>query len=233
MSFYYGLSTNSISSFFNSSFSSSSRSSNTSYLNDLYSSLGDYGTIRSGTYTKLLKSYYEKTGSSSSSNSSTSSENVTTDQVIATDASALKNDADALSTAKFTEENRTKLTDSIKSFADSYNDLVKATNSSSNHAVAQKYKSLTNLTSKYSTVLSSVGISVNTDKTLTVNEETLSKSNLSTLKSVFSGNYSYSAQVSNYANLIYSANSNGVDSIYTSNGTVSTLPTSSILDTFV
>lgn len=229
MSFYYGISSDSVSSFFNSSFSSSSKNSNTSALYDLYSSLGDYGTIRSGTYSKLLKSYYKKTGSTTSSESS---DNKTPDKTTATEASALKSDADTLTSAKFTEENRSQLTKNITDFTESYNDLVKATSSSTNNAVSQKYKSLTNLTSKYSSVLSSVGVTVNSDKTLSVNSDTLAKANMSTLKSTFSGTYSYTSQVGNYASLIYSANSNGVDSIYTGNGTISTLSTSSILDTY-
>lgn len=233
MSFYYGISSDSVSSFFNSTFSSSYGKQSSSSLNDLYSSLGDYGTIRSGTYSRLMKTYYKKVGSSSSSTDSTNSNKTeTTDKTIASDASALKNDADALSNAKFTEENRSKVTSAVSKFTESYNKLINATSSSKNHAVSQKYKSMTNLTSNYSHLLSSVGITINTDKTLSVDSTALAKADLSTLKSVFSGNYSYTSQVGNYAGLVYSANSNGVDSIYTNNGTLGTFNTSSILDTY-
>lgn len=231
MSYYYGINSDSASSFFSSNFSSSSSSSSTSSsssLSDLYSCLSDYGTIRNGAYSKLLKTYYEKIGSSDSS-----SDSDTTDKIIATEASALKSDSDSLSTTSFTEDNRSTVTSSISTFVDSYNSLIEATSSSTNSSVAQKYTSLTNLTSKYSTVLSSVGITVNSDNTLSVNSDTLGSADMGTLKTIFSGSYSYTSQVSNYASLIYSANSNGVDSIYTSNGTISTLSTSSILDTYV
>lgn len=230
MSYIYGISSNSVSNFFQSNFNSNSKSSfNSSGLNDLYSSLGDYGTIRTGTYTKLLKSYYAKT---SKDNAADSTDTSTDNKVTAEDASALKSTADALSSSKFTQDNRTKVTENITEFVDSYNELVDAASSSKNSAVTQKYKSLTNLTTKYSSVLSSVGITVNSDKTLSIDKDTLATADLTTLKSTFSGPYSYASQMSNYASLIYSASTNGVGSIYTNSGTISTLSTSSILDTY-
>lgn len=230
ISYFYGISSSSVSNFFQGNLNSNNKSNfNNSGLNDLYNSLGDYGTIRSGTYSKLLKSYYAKTSTDSTVDSNDTNKG---NKVTAEDASALKSAADALSSSKFTEENRTKITDSITKFVDSYNDLVDAAGSSKNNAVTQKYKSLTNLTDKYSKLLSSVGITVNSDKTLSINKDDLKNADLTTLKSTFSGPYSYTSQMSNYASLIYSASTNGVGSIYTNSGTISTLSTNSILDTY-
>ena len=122
MSNYYGINSNSVSSFFNNSFVTKSKSNlNHTSFQDLYGSLGDYGTLRSGTYLKLLNSYYTKTSDSSNHNSTS---NVTDNKMTATSASTLKSDADSLSASKFTKENQVKLTEQITKFVDSYNDLA-------------------------------------------------------------------------------------------------------------
>ncbi len=125
------------------------------------SNLGDLGLMKSGVYTKMLKSYYEKVGSDTEtkteSSSSTSSSNtsstwddvrkkyitpeVTVDPKAVEAEKALSNikstsknlskDASALANMDFDSSSRDEIYDAVKKMADSYNAVVEGSKKSS------------------------------------------------------------------------------------------------------
>lgn len=237
MAFYFGINSEYASSFFQSSFSFRGRNflNTSSEFNTLYNGLGDYGTVKSGTYNKLLKAYYKKVQGSNEKSEEIilKKQQSSEEKATAVAASSLKYSSDALTSLTYSEENRSEIVNDVEQFVNSYNTAINVAKSSSVASVNKKGASLSNLSSSYSKVLDSVGITVNKDHSLSVNSDKLKSANLGTLKTIFQGNYSYSSQVNNYANLMYSANSNGVEGSYNRKGQIDTLSNSSILNTLI
>ena len=80
--------------------------------------------------------------------------------------------------------------------------------------------------------LEKIGITVNEDKTLSLDSKALSAASLKDIESVFSESYSYAGQINSTANLMAQVASNGGNSntasLYTSSGTYNNLSASSM-----
>ena len=79
-------------------------------------------------------------------------------------------------------------------------------------------------------MLAKAGITMNADRTLSINEKTFKKATMSTLKTLFKGTNSFADQVSNKASQIYRYANNGVSNLYNRQGSRTSLDTSSILN---
>ena len=95
--------------------------------------------------------------------------------------------------------NNEKLSDdmfstAVKNFAEDYNDTVSSLSESDNSLAVYSGKKVTDLTESYSAALSRVGISVNDDKTLSVDEKKLS-ANISDAKAMFGDTYSFGGRL--------------------------------------
>ncbi len=216
-------------------FSSLSTSSSSSGSSSVSSLLGDYASIKNGSYAKLLKAYYKKQDAESTSDSSDTDKTLST---IKSDASDLQSAASALTssslyakgsytvtsadgkTSTSSDYNYDNIYDKVSSFIDSYNTMVKAGASSETSSINTKTTNLVSLTSKNSSVLKSLGITANTDGTLKIDEDTFKKADINTIKSVFEGTGSYADSVSNKSTLIYqlAANKLSGSSSYSSSG---------------
>lgn len=208
---YYGVSSD----FFN---TSSSSNTSTSYLSD-------YASIKNGTYRKLMKAYYNGNsnaskivdGSNSAVSTSTDKKNTAT---IRDDAAALKNSALELQKTgskslfnKVTKEdedgNKTTSYDmdsiykAVSTFVDDYNSLIKSADSSSSNTVTRTTINMINNTKANSKMLADVGITINSDYTLSVDEKTFKAANGTDVKSLFNGTGSYGYSVSASAAQVY------------------------------
>lgn len=122
---------------------------------------------------------------------------------------------------------------SVASFVDDYNNLIKTAGSSETNSIQNRVHTLTGATSANKTLLSKVGITINSDNTLSIDEESFKKADMTTVKSLFNGNSSYAYRVSAQASLIdYTADKEASKAnTYTGNGSYgSTYSTGSILD---
>lgn len=122
---------------------------------------------------------------------------------------------------------------SVASFVDDYNNLIKTAGSSETKSIQNRVNSLTGATSANKTLLSKVGITINSDNTLSIDEESFKKANMTTVKSLFNGNSSYAYRVSAQASLIdYTADKEASKAnTYTGSGSYgSTYSTGNILD---
>lgn len=191
--------------------------------NSMSSILSDWSMIRSGTYKKLMKAYYAKTTDSTSKNSSTNKEKdkVTEKNVTAAENSAtnLKKAADDLlktgktsvfaKTTKKDEDGKEvetydtdKIYKAVDKFVKNYNALIGDTAKTINSGISNNRKSMIASTNGSESLLEDIGISINSDNTLTINEDAFKKADMSKVERMFSGNTSYGYQVSLRASLI-------------------------------
>lgn len=236
MANYFGLGTTNVSTLFSSL--SSSGSSNTSFL-------GDYTAIRNGSYKKLLKAYYsdknaatekprkDKTDKTQPKNT-TRLENEKL-KSAATAITKVKTDAASLSSADYTEANRSKIEKNVSSLVKDYNDMLKDTSNVSS-SLTQRRSWMTGITSASVSTLESVGITINEDNTLSLDSEKLSNAALGDLKKAFSGTNSYAGQVNStagyMAQTVSTKGTSTASSLYTNSGNYN-LSNTALLDFFL
>ncbi len=178
------------------------------------SNLGDLGLMKSGVYTKMLKSYYEKVGSDTETKKSSSSSNSnspTWDDVrkkyitpeVKVDAKAeeaekalsnvksasktLSTDASALANMDYDTSSRDEIYDAVKKMADSYNAVVDSAKKSSLTSISKSVTWMTDDTKARAKQLEKLGITIGTDNKITVDKDKFAQANLTDIKSVFKG----------------------------------------------
>lgn len=195
--------------------------------------LSDYASIKNGSYGKLMKSYYTEQKQTSVTDktpaSKTEKKDTTVDKTGLTqmkkDADTLKSAAEALDKDDIWKQTNgsydmDKIADAVKSFANKYNDTVVQASKVNSKDIAQDVRYMSSMTSTMSKSLSKIGVTVGTDGKLSVNEDELKKSNVSSIKTLFSGAVSYGSQIADRAGEI-SKDAVMNSSIYGSNGTLS------------
>lgn len=182
--------------------------------------LTDYASIKNGSYGKMMKAYYQKQGEAEETSSSTDKEKK--DTTSATSASASYKSAEKLSTVEFSEEKKDALYESVSSFVKDYNSMMKNATNSDISNVRKQANWLYDASYANYKLLSSVGITLNADRTLALDEDTFKKADISTVKSLFSGVGSFADKVSSKASQIYRYANGGASvttKTYTSTGT--------------
>lgn len=205
------LSTNSL--LANTFFGSKNTASAGSFLSS--NALGDWGLMRSGVYTKMLKSYYEKvngtdTDSKTGTNSyqseiagkldalqSNSSTNVLSS--VKSNSTELSKAADKLKETKYDTVNRDDLYQSVKSLTDSYNTVLSSTAKSDLTSITQSAEWMKNDVKASQSLLKKVGITIGSDNRLSVDKEAFASADLSDIKSLFEGNSSWASRLSQRA----------------------------------
>ncbi|MDD3369378.1 MAG: hypothetical protein PHP50_10940 [Lachnospiraceae bacterium] len=182
--------------------------------------LTDYAAIKNGSYYKLLKAYYakdtttDKTEDNSSSNSDSNSEN----SALRTSSTSLKASADALLTTgnnllfqsrsgndlstNSKDYDMSSIAEAVTDFASDYNNLLTSAKDSDNTKVQKTISTLKNTADVYSKVLSSVGITVGDDGSLSVDQKKLKTANVGTLKTLFNNSVSFASQIESAASSI-------------------------------
>ena len=193
---------------FSSLSTSSSSGSNLNFLSDYYS-------IKNGSYAKLMKAYYSES-SNDSVNKLVNSKNTTVSKTekaaltkVQTATDALKESADKLlengSKSVFAQkdittkdengvETTTKGYDvdaiykAVNDFVTNYNSVIDAANDSENETIVNKTTSLANSTYANINLLNKIGITMNEDSTLSIDKDTFTNADMSTVKTLFNGN---------------------------------------------
>lgn len=195
--------------------------------------LSDYAAIKNGSYGKLLKAYYAKRDAEKAT---TGGDSVHKSTLMKNGADVLKKSADALNNDELWEKKKLKkkddatgeeveaenydweaITKAVKSFVEDYNDVVEKAGNSDSRDVLRNAVWMTGTTGATGKTLARVGITVGKDNKLELDEEAIKKSDISTLKILFSGHNSFADKVSVKANSISNAvaRSNGT---YKNNG---------------
>lgn len=212
MSYFLGTGSNSISTLF-SGISGSSTTGITSSM------ISNYYSIRNGSYKKLLTAYYNKLNKDDDKTTTTSSNNSTNVSAdsntklsqIRSESSKLqesatnllaKGSASFFKTTEVKDENGNvtneydmdKIYNGVKSFADNYNSVLKNASTSKVSSISRSVANMISATKVNSKLLETVGITINDNNTLSVDEKVLKNADVSILKSLFntSGSYGYS-----------------------------------------
>jgi membrane-associated HD superfamily phosphohydrolase len=106
----------------------------------------------------------------------------------------------------------------IEAFVDTYNNAIESGNESDDHDTERYIKQLKNLTKKYSDELEEIGISIENDGTLTIDDELLSLADNDKLDNLFSYEQEYPRRVISLASKINTAAQNDIYSQITTKG---------------
>ncbi len=220
---------------------------NTSGLSGM---LGDYSAIRSGSYKKLMKSYYGEVKSQSTGKSSSSKGNTVLDQVLeerrhptvskevreansklSTSIASFRTSLGSLQSDKTYsdtengETGRDKVKNALKSYVSAYNDSVKTAKKSTIMNMTSNVAGAMDATKENADALKEIGIALNNDGTLSFDEKAFQTIELSKVKDVFDGNavLSYGSKVASRLNRIsdYTASTSSSSDAKTNVATVS------------
>ena len=215
-------------------FGGSSSSGVSSMFGGLEGSLSNLAQIKSGSYGKLVKSYYSKYDSEGNLKSDTSSKskaensnlseirNDTADLSKATDKLLAKGKNSIWNEVETTDENgnttkeydRDAIYDSVKSFVDSYNDLIDSGQKSSNTGILTQVAAMATTSAKAAQTLGKAGITIDSNNHLNVDEDFFkNKANMTYVKDLFNGTGSYAYQVSTKSSMANSYASNELANI--------------------
>lgn len=226
---------------------------------------GSYGKLLKAYYAKQDDGGTKKTAGAirrenswKKAQASTDTEEVKEYKAAQSDASTLKKAAgDIRSNAKLFEKvpqttkdengNETTVVDydrdaiksAVKSFVKAYNSAVKSAYAQDNSIVQKKAASMVSATASNKNMLARVGITVGKDNQLEVDEETLGKASVSTLKTLFHGNGSYASNIERKASDMATMTeqlaknaSSGKTNTYNRSGNYSSYATGGIYDGF-
>lgn len=184
--------------------------------------LSDYAAIKNGSYGKMMKSYYakmEKQEAEESGKTDSKKAGKVKDNASASAAQSLYKSASALTSLNYddrSEENVNKITDSVSSFIKDYNSLMKSAAKSENTTVQKQAESLYNSYYSNYKLFSKVGITMNSDRTLSFDEDSMKKAlqdtehgNGATVKTLFGGIGSFADKAVSKASQIYRAAGDG------------------------
>ena len=208
--------------------------------------LSEYASIRSGSYGKLMRSYFSMDSTKGTSKSddstkntiedlatttSTSKDSTKTLAAIESDAKELTDSAKALYTRSnnkvFTKDSggsydTDKIYKAVKRFADDYNSMLDTAGKSSTNRISRSVSSMKNETSYNEKPLKEIGITVD-EKTgkLSVDETTFKSADTEKIKNLFNGTGSYAYSVATKAAMTesYARSEAAKSNTYTKNGT--------------
>ena len=212
MSTINGYDSNSISSLFS---SLGTGSTSTSSGGVMGINLNDYASIKNGSYGKLMKSYYaldEEQDTKDKKSKNDTDDTDATIRSIKTAADDLKDSAAALYSSKGLfaknangEYDMEAIYEKVNAFIEDYNSMIGSVGSAETESIAKAGGNIVNATSNNIDMLSKLGISVSgADFTLSIDKEKFLKSDISDVKSMFSGVGSFAYQVGAKASRVYS-----------------------------
>lgn len=172
----------------------------------------------------------------SASTSSTSSDKGVSDSDIASVASSLYKSVEKLGAMTLDNSNKDSIYNIFSTLIKDYNTLVKDAADSKNSNVVKQVDYLKSLMSGNKSSFSKMGITVNSDKTMSIDEEKFKDSDMSNVKDLFSGAYSFGEKMTDRINQIYRYAAQGdtlTGQTYTNQGGYNTLGTGSTLDTIM
>ena len=180
--------------------------SSTNTANDIFSLAKDFSLMKSSGYRSLVSSYYNKSAIATS-NQTTS----TTESSLDVDYSKVKEDATELATsssALYTTGDKSlfkvddkgnykteELYKAVSSFVKDYNSAIKSANESDNTALKNIANTMISTTSAYTNTLKDIGITINENHSLAIDEKKFMDSEMSKVKSLFNSTASYGYQI--------------------------------------
>ena len=184
------------------------QSSNKSTASSGANFLGDYYAIKNGSYYKLAKKFYSSEAAGKTGSTTAVSEQKNT-KVAQSSANSAANDINELmkdslyekiekkdSDGNITKDyNRTAIMDKLNKFVNDYNSVVENTGELSDTTVLNNAVNMVNQTKVYSSSLNRVGIEIENDNKLSIDEKKFNEADLSELKNLFGKGTSFGSNV--------------------------------------
>ena len=163
--------------------------------------LSDYNTIRSGSYKKLLKSYYSSaealSGTSTAKTSNVidklleekrnpkvSAEQTKTNALLDSSVSNLKSSLATLSKEK-SYEDTSEIKTSLKNFVTAYNSAIENSKKTTNHAISSNLANAKEVVEEHANELKEIGINLNKDGSLSIDTKKLDTVDMTKVKNLF------------------------------------------------
>ncbi len=222
--------------------------------------LGEYASIKNGSYSKLMKAYYAKDSSASvkalAKNSQTKTDidqkvlakvqtatdalKETADQLLTTGSKSVFKKIDVTTTdangieSTSQDYDRDKIYKAVNNFITDYNDVIESMEDVENTTLTNRVQSMVNSSIANLKLLNKVGISINGDSTLSIDKSSFEKADMSKVISLFQGNGSYGYQVSTQASMMnYAAqNASAKVNTYTGTGTYGNSSTGNLFNSY-
>lgn len=218
------------SNFFNSMLGTSSGNSN----NGLMGLLSDYNSIRNGSYLKLAKHYYSDDSAKQVTQKKFSNKmDVASEDKITKTAS--ESAWKAITTLRYEKQYETDdastVAENVKKFVGSYNNVIERAQKSDSTNVLNSASRLVSQTKNYANALEKIGITVKGNNTLSLDEDVLASADVSDIKKLFSGDFSYGSNTENrLLQLMSDASGNSVTGLYNTTGGMTGTSVGSIYD---
>lgn len=215
-------------------FGGSSNNSVNSAFGGLESSLTSLAQIKSGSYGKLVKSYYEKYDSDGNLKSDTSKKvkadtskiseirndsadlSKATDKLLAKGKDSIWNQVETTGEdGKVTKDyDKDAIYKAVSDFAKAYNELVDSGQKSESTGVLTQVAAMVTTSAKTAQTLGKAGITIDSNNHLNVDEDFLkNKANMTYVKDLFSGTGSYAYQIATKSSMANSYASNELANI--------------------
>lgn len=190
--------------------------------------LGDYYAVQNGSYYKLAKQFYAKASKDEADGTKVDKKSVELVKSGAQDAINSLNklmDDSLFKKVERTDENGNKVTDydkdkildKLKSFVEDYNSVVKGAGEMEGDNSLKAGVRMVDQLKVYKSSLSRIGINVEADNTLKIDEETFKGADMTDVKSLFTGNVSMAKNIQTKLLQVYSATNadlNSADGLY-------------------
>lgn len=128
-----------------------------------------------------------------------------TDKLAKADSSAMTKISKTLRKMEFSQENGTDIFNTVKSFVNTYNNLLESAGSSNEYGIYHPEKFVKNLTKDQEDALKDLGITISASGKLKLDEDTLMGSKPSKIGKLFSEDSDFTNKINFYANKIYRA----------------------------
>ncbi len=181
--------------------------------NGIYSLLGDYSSIKKGSYGKLVSKYLSEADDSSSKKSSSTINDtklkISSDALkpnaaytALNDTKALQSSIKALSSEELYKDgaDSDKLYEKAKAFVDDYNDLLDSAGRSSVSGLKTNVNSIISRTATEKSNLEGIGITVKSDNTLSIDKDKFNAADTSDVKKLLGQTGGYASMVGVNAN---------------------------------
>lgn len=181
--------------------------------------LSDYSAVRNGSYKKLAKKLYSSNTDSGSDVTSVQSAGRLTKAGASNVVKSLgdlmdsrlyeqveKTDSEGNSTRQYDYD---KILDKVKNFVKDYNDTISGAGNLTGKNALRASVRMVGQMNVYQGALARVGISVGSDNKLSLDEDKFKKSEMSDIKSLFTGNVSFAKNIQDKSMQVYRAVTTG------------------------
>lgn len=175
--------------------------------------LSDYASIKNGSYGKMMKAYYAKQKAAEAEEDEATAKKNSKTTKDASSASAAKkfyDTASGMNALNYSADNIDELYDKVSAFVKDYNAMMTSASKSKNASVQAQADALNDYTYQNYKLFAKVGITMNSDRTLSIDEDTFKKvnektgaTNVPTLTTLFKGFGSFADKAADRASKIY------------------------------